>query len=103
MAHPRRIRRRRDPGAVPGTDRVAANGDDLGTAFREYQQLRYLRTARVQLPARLFGDIYHAAGATADLRDAMLGAIDPSKPGEGMAWLYEGLDETGAQRFKLGA
>jgi salicylate hydroxylase len=82
-------------------NRVAANGDDFETAFKEYQQLRYLRTARVQLTARLFGDIYHAAGATADLRNAMLGAQDPSKPGEGMAWLYEGLDDTGAQQFKL--
>jgi len=83
--------------------RVEANGTDLETAFKEYQSLRYLRTSRVQLTARLFGDIYHAAGATADLRDQMLGAIDPDKPGEGMAWLYEGLDETGAQMFKLGA
>ncbi len=80
--------------------RVAANGDDFETAFREYQQLRYLRTSRVQLTARLFGDIYHAEGATADLRSQMLGAQDPTKPGEGMAWLYEGLDETGAQQFK---
>lgn len=79
--------------------RVAENGDDFETAFREYQSLRYLRTARVQLTARLYGDIYHAAGATADLRNAMLSKIDPTKPGEGMAWLYEGLDETGAQRF----
>jgi len=83
--------------------RVEANGDDFETAFKEYQGLRYLRTARVQLTARMFGDIYHAAGATADLRNAMLGAIDQTKPGEGMAWLYEGLDETGAQKFQLGA
>ena len=83
--------------------RVEANGDDFETAFKEYQGLRYLRTARVQLTARMFGDIYHAGGATADLRNAMLGAIDQTKPGEGMAWLYEGLDETGAQKFQLGA
>ncbi|MDJ0947395.1 MAG: 3-hydroxybenzoate 6-monooxygenase [Alphaproteobacteria bacterium] len=83
--------------------RVAANGDDFETAFQEYQSLRYLRTARVQLTARLFGDIYHASGATADLRNAMLGGVDQSRPGEGMAWLYEGIDETGAQRFELGA
>ena len=82
-------------------NRVAANGDDFETAFQEYQSLRYLRTARVQLTARMFGDIYHASDATADLRRVMLGAIDPAKPGEGMAWLYEGLDETGAQQFKL--
>ena len=81
--------------------RVDANGDDFETAFREYQSLRYLRTARVQLTARLYGDIYHAAGATADLRNAMMRGIDQTKPGEGMAWLYEGLDETGAQKFAL--
>lgn len=80
--------------------RVAANGDDYETAFQEYQRLRYLRTARVQLTARMFGEIYHAAGATADLRDAMLAAQDTSRPGEGMAWLYEGIDGTGAQQFK---
>ena len=79
--------------------RVAVNGDDFETAFLEYQKLRYLRTARVQLTARLYGDIYHAHGATADLRSQMLGDMDPTKPGEGMAWLYEGLDDTGAQRF----
>lgn len=79
--------------------RIDANGDDIETAFKEYQALRYLRTARVQLTARLFGDIYHAEGATADLRNKMMSAADPSKPGEGMAWLYEGLDETGAQQF----
>ncbi len=80
--------------------RVAANGDDFEAAFLEYQSLRYLRTARVQLTARLFGDIYHAAGATADLRATLLGEIDPDKPGEGLAWLYEGLDKTGAQKFQ---
>lgn len=79
--------------------RVDANGDDFETAFQEYQALRYLRTARVQLTARLYGDIYHASGATADLRNAMMRGIDQSKPGEGMAWLYEGLDHTGAQKF----
>ncbi len=79
--------------------RVVANGDDYETAFKEYEKLRYLRTARVQLTARLFGDIYHAAGATADLRNMLLSAQDPTKPGEGMAWLYEGLDDTGAQQF----
>jgi salicylate hydroxylase len=87
--------------AVCLATRVAANGTDYETAFHAYQSLRYLRTARVQLTARIYGDIYHASGATADLRRVMLGAIDPSKPGEGMAWLYEGLDETGAQQFKL--
>lgn len=78
---------------------VASHDGNLENAFRHYQSLRYLRTARVQLTARFYGDIYHAAGATADLRNALLAGVDPSKPGEGMAWLYEGIDETGAQKF----
>jgi 3-hydroxybenzoate 6-monooxygenase len=65
---------------------VAFNGD-YAKAFLQYQQLRYLRTARVQLTARLFGEIYHASGATRDLRNSVLkdwttsGAVD-------MSWLY---------------
>ncbi len=65
---------------------VACNGD-YAKAFLQYQQLRYLRTARVQLTAKLFGEIYHASGATRDLRNAVLkdwttsGAVD-------MSWLY---------------
>jgi len=89
--------------AVCLATRIDANGDDIAKAFKEYQALRYLRTARVQLTARMFGDIYHAAGATADLRNAMMASIDPSRPGEGMAWLYEGLDENGAQQFRAAA
>ena len=78
-------------------DRVTTDGNNLETALAEYQSRRYIRTARVQLTARMYGDIYHAAGATADLRDTLLGATDPTKPGEAMAWLYEGVDEAGAQ------
>src|SRR5215216_3582691 len=32
---------------------------DVPAAFRAYQQARYLRTGRVQLTARLYGEIYH--------------------------------------------
>ncbi len=74
---------------------LTAHKGNFAAAFLAYQQARYLRTARVQLTARLYGDIYHAADATADLRDQMLRGLDPSKPGEGMAWLYEGIDDAG--------
>ncbi|HUZ66460.1 MAG TPA: 3-hydroxybenzoate 6-monooxygenase [Beijerinckiaceae bacterium] len=62
---------------------------DYPQAFLAYQQARYLRTARVQLTARLYGDIYHAAGATRELRNQMLSQGKGSS--EGMAWLYDGV------------
>ncbi len=65
---------------------VAANGDHAA-AFQTYQEQRYLRTARVQLMARVFGQIYHAEGVNRELRNQVLtewttqGGID-------MSWLY---------------
>jgi 3-hydroxybenzoate 6-monooxygenase len=60
---------------------------DYEKAFKAYQELRYLRTARVQLMARVFGEIYHASGVNRELRNKLLrewseqGSID-------MSWLY---------------
>jgi 3-hydroxybenzoate 6-monooxygenase len=68
---------------------LAESGDDYKAAFERYQQARYLRTARVQLTARFYGDIYHAAGVTRELRNQMLSQSKGSL--EGMAWLYDGI------------
>lgn len=76
---------------------VSEHGDDHRRAFEVYQSRRYLRTARVQLTARLYGDVYHAAGATADLRAQMLGNRPPEAAYQGMKWLYDGIDDDGAQ------
>jgi salicylate hydroxylase len=46
-----------------------AIGRDYETAFKKYQELRYLRTARAQLMARVFGEIYHASGVNRELRN----------------------------------
>ncbi len=59
--------------AVWLADKVAENPDDLPAAFRAYVQQRYLRTARVQIMARVYGDFYHARGPAAELRNQMLG------------------------------
>jgi len=45
--------------------------DDIAAAFQKYQQARYLRTGRVQLTARFYGDIYHASGVQRELRNQM--------------------------------
>jgi 3-hydroxybenzoate 6-monooxygenase len=74
--------------AVCLAEQVAAAPDDLPAAFQAYVQQRYLRTARVQIMARVYGDFYHARGPAAELRDQMLSGRTPEQSYEGMAWLY---------------
>ncbi len=69
----------------------AANApDDLASAFKAYQDKRYLRTGRVQLMARVYGEFYHARGVTAELRDQMLAPRTPEQAYEAVEWLYNG-------------
>jgi 2-polyprenyl-6-methoxyphenol hydroxylase-like FAD-dependent oxidoreductase len=77
--------------AVTLADLVERTEGDFAAAFQAYQEARYLRTARVQLTARFYGDVYHAAGATRDLRNSLLHGRDPQKAYEGIAWLYDGI------------
>jgi 3-hydroxybenzoate 6-monooxygenase len=74
--------------AVWLAEKVAAQPHDLPAAFQAYVQHRYLRTARVQIMARVYGDFYHARGPAAELRDQMLGGRSPAQSYDGMAWLY---------------
>jgi salicylate hydroxylase len=73
--------------AVCLANQVEAMPGDYEAAFKKYQELRYLRTARVQLMARVFGEIYHASGVNRELRNKLLrewsqeGSLD-------MSWLY---------------
>ena len=64
---------------------------DIKTAFSEYPSIRYKRTARVQLTARLYGDLYHAQGVARELRNDLLGGDKTmaDNPYNGMAWLYK--------------
>src|SRR6202790_4832563 len=59
--------------AVWLAEKMAEQPADLPAAFKAYVQHRYLRTARVELMARVYGDFYHARGPVAELRDQMLG------------------------------
>src|SRR5712692_7173095 len=72
-------------------DKVSESPDDLPAALRAYVQQRYLRTARVQIMARVYGDFYHARGPAAELRNEMLGARTPEQSYEGVSWLYGGM------------
>jgi salicylate hydroxylase len=76
--------------AVCLAEKVAEQPDDLPAAFEAYVRERYLRTARVQIMARVYGDFYHARGPAAELRNQMLGPRTPEESYEGVAWLYGG-------------
>ncbi len=76
--------------AVTLAEKVAAKPNDLPTAFQDYQQQRYLRTGRVQIMARVYGDFYHARGVTAELRDIALAGRTPEQSYDGISWLYDG-------------
>ena len=77
--------------AVVLADQVEAANDDFAAAFLAYQRQRYLRTTRVQLTARFYGDIYHAADAVRDLRRQLLSGRTPEQAYDGVAWLYDGI------------
>jgi salicylate hydroxylase len=66
--------------------------DDVPQALRKYQEARYLRTGRVQLTARFYGDIYHAAGVQRELRNRMFQSGQESAGFAGLKWMYDGID-----------
>ena len=73
--------------AVCLADTIETSGRDYAAAFQKYQELRYLRTARVQIMARVYGEVYHANAVAREVRNKVLqewaaqGGID-------MSWLY---------------
>ncbi len=77
--------------AVWLAEKVAEQPDDLPAAFAAYVQQRYLRTARVQIMARVYGEFYHARGPAAELRNEMLRPRTPEQSYEGVSWLYGGM------------
>ena len=71
---------------------------DVMPAFQHYQQARYLRTGRVQLTARLYGDIYHASGVQRELRNQLFQSGAESAGFAGLRWMYDGIEP--AKLFK---
>jgi 2-polyprenyl-6-methoxyphenol hydroxylase-like FAD-dependent oxidoreductase len=69
-------------------DRAAG---DHAKAFEAYQDRRYLRTGRVQLTARLYGEFFHAAGASREIRNQFLRERTAEEARESMGWLYDGI------------
>lgn len=76
--------------AVALSDILEANDGDIEKSFLEYPAGRYLRTGQVQVMARVYGEVYHAAGVVRELRNNMLRERTPEQSYDGMAWLYGG-------------
>jgi len=73
--------------AVVLANRLATAGGNCNAAFIAYQKERYLRTTRVQMMARVFGQIYHAEGVQRELRNQILSEWT-TQGGIDMSWLY---------------
>jgi 3-hydroxybenzoate 6-monooxygenase len=74
--------------AVCLANEVIEFAGDYPAAFRAYQQARYLRTGRVQIMARVYGEFFHAGGVAKELRNIMLGARSVEDHIAGVEWLY---------------
>ena len=62
---------------------------NIKRAFAAFPGERYLRTGRLQLTARFYGDVYHAEGVTRELRNLILGGRGPENAYTGVEWLYK--------------
>ncbi|WP_026919312.1 3-hydroxybenzoate 6-monooxygenase [Gordonia shandongensis] len=71
-------------------DRLQATAD-VPTALREYEERRIVRTARVTLFSRLYGEVYHAKGVARAVRAQMLDGWTPEAARASFAWIYNGI------------
>ena len=81
--------------------RLEAAGD-FPAAFQVYQAARYLRTARVQVMARVYGEVFHTSGVVRELRNTLLAGRTQKDALHSMDWLYSeqpGLGRTFPKRL----
>jgi len=83
--------------AVCLTDEMERQDGDVETAFANYRDRRYLRTAKIQLMSRLIGDhIYHCTDAHAQLRNSIMGEKSQSDWCDTLSWIYGSTGIEGA-------
>ena len=76
--------------AVVLAEKVAAAGENFEPAFLAYQGERMIRSARVVLSSRFFGEVLHADAGARELRNEMLRRRSPEDFWE-FDWLYKGI------------
>lgn len=75
--------------AICLAEQVSTGERDMRKALVRYQDERYLRTGRVQLTARMYGEVYHAKGVARELRNQMLSGRTQEQGYESLSWLYD--------------
>jgi 3-hydroxybenzoate 6-monooxygenase len=70
---------------------LGSHASDHAVALEKYRELRFPRTAKVQLLSRVIGEhIYHPTGEHARLRNAIMSAKSQGEWHDDLAWLYGG-------------
>ncbi|MCA8880847.1 MAG: 3-hydroxybenzoate 6-monooxygenase [Rhodobacteraceae bacterium] len=65
------------------------HGTDVEDALQRYQEMRRIRTARVQMNSRLIGEyIYHPDDAKAAVRNHVMKGMSPTQWYDQLSWLY---------------
>jgi salicylate hydroxylase len=77
--------------AIVLSGKLEKAGSEVNAALQAYEKERYLRTARVTITSRIFGDIIHANGGARDLRNHLLAQRTPETFWE-VDWLYRGIE-----------
>ena len=63
------------------------NGD-VARAFKQYQDLRIVRTARVQISSLMMDKLNHAKGVERKVRNSLFVGRTPEEYYDRLAWLY---------------
>ena len=72
-------------------DCLAENMGSHEAAFRRFEQLRSVRTARVTLESRYIWEVYHAEGINREVYFQMMGERQEADTFQCLAWLYDGF------------
>jgi 2-polyprenyl-6-methoxyphenol hydroxylase-like FAD-dependent oxidoreductase len=65
---------------------------NFAAAFQRYQDVRLVRTARVQLSAVMMGHIFHADGVERLVRNEIFRGRKPDEHNRALAWIYRAPD-----------
>lgn len=78
--------------AICLADRVDATDGDFDTAFKAYQEVRIVRSARVQLSSLMLGRLYHPNGVERLVRNSMFLGRTDAEYYDRLSWLFTAPD-----------
>jgi 3-hydroxybenzoate 6-monooxygenase len=79
-----------DAVVLAGKLAAVGSGGNVNAALTAYAAERYIRTTRIVITSRIFGEIFHAKGGGRDLRNYLMSQRDPDNYWE-CEWIYRGI------------